>query len=126
MTLTIVIGVLSAVLLVLGLGIVRMLRLSRLQSEQIQAMQNQMSALCAGSAGLDERILRFEQALSKVRDHQHSMDMVANSQSGYDHAIRLARKGADPSQLIQNCNLSDEEAHLISRLHGRQSSKDVH
>lgn len=124
MTLVVVITVMSAVFLVTGLAALRLLKLYQLQSERIRALQNQLSALCEGAAGTDERILRFEQTLNKLRDHQHAIDLTANSsQPSYDHAIRLARKGAGIEQLIDNCNLSDEEAHLISRLHGQRRSQ---
>lgn len=122
MTLVVVITVMSAVFLVIGLATMHLLKLYKLQSARIQALQNQLSGLCEGAAGTDDRILRFEQTLAKIRDHQHAIDLSANSQPAYDHAIRLARKGAGIEQLIDNCNLSDEEAHLISRLHGRQAS----
>ncbi len=123
MTIFVVITVMSAVFLVIGLATLHLLKLYQLQSKQIHTLQNQLSALCEGAAGTDERILRFEQTLTKIRDHQHSLDLRANSQPGYDHAIRLARKGAGIEQLIDNCDLSDEEAHLISRLHGRQTDQ---
>ena len=128
MTLVVVITVMSAVFLVMGLAALRLQKLYQLQSERIYALQNQLSALCEGATGTDERILRFEQTLNKLRDHQHAIDLTANSsQPSYDHAIRLARKGAGIEQLIDNCNLSDEEAHLISRLHGaRDNQPGVH
>jgi hypothetical protein len=123
MALYVVMTVMSAVFLVIGLAALRLLKLYQLQTERIRALQNQMAALCEGAVGTDDRILRFEQSLSKIRDHQHTLDLQANSQSGYDHAIRLARKGAGIEQLIDNCNLSDEEAHLISRLHGQNGQQ---
>jgi hypothetical protein len=116
--LTIVVTVMSAVFLVLGLAVMRLLKLHLKQSERIHAMQNQLTALCEGAAGADERIIQFEQALGKLKAHQHTLDMSASSQPTYDHAIRLARRGANVAQIIDNCNLSDEEAHLINRLHG--------
>ncbi len=122
MTIVVVITVISAVFLVLGLATLRLLKLYQIQAGRIQTLQNQLSALCEGATGTDDRILRFEQTLAKIRDHQHSIDLSANSQPAYDHAIRLARKGAGIEQLIDNCNLSDEEAHLINRLHGRQAN----
>ncbi|WP_438969980.1 DUF2802 domain-containing protein [Methylophaga sp.] len=118
MTIYVVITVMSAVFLVIGLATMRLLKLYQMQSERIRMLQNQLAALCEGASGTDDRILKFEQTLNKIRDHQHSLDLRANSQPGYDHAIRLARKGAGIEQLIDNCNLSDEEAHLINRLHG--------
>lgn len=121
MTLVAVITVMSAVFLLVGLATLHLLKLYKLQSVRIHALQTQLAALCEGAAGTDDRILRFEQTLTKIRDHQHALDMSANSQPAYDHAIRLARKGAGIEQLIDSCNLSDEEAHLINHLHGRQT-----
>lgn len=121
MTLVAVITVMSAVFLLVGLATLHLLKLYKLQSARIHALQTQLAALCEGAAGTDDRILRFEQTLTKIRDHQHALDMSANSQPAYDHAIRLARKGAGIEQLIDSCNLSDEEAHLINHLHGRQT-----
>ena len=126
MTLVVVLTVMSAVFLITGLAAMRLLKMHQHQAEQIHALKNQLSALCEGAAGTDDRILRFEQTLNKLRDHQHAIDLTANSsQPSYDHAIRLARKGAGIAQLIDNCNLSDDEAHLISRLHGQRGGNQA-
>ncbi|EMR11950.1 hypothetical protein MPL1_12848 [Methylophaga lonarensis MPL] len=114
--------------LLFGAALLRFWRIQRQQAEKITALQSQLSALCAAAVGGDERILRFEQTLNKLREHQNTLDLSIVSQTGYDHAIRLARKGGSVQQLIENCNLSDEEAHLITRLHGQaaKSSADLH
>jgi hypothetical protein len=96
----------------------RLFKLNQQQVEKIAGLQNQLSILCAGAVGTDERIIRFEQTLSNLKEHQNTLDLGLSPQPGYDHAIRLAKKGAGIHQLIDNCNLSDEEAHLISRMHG--------
>lgn len=109
---------------------VRLFKITRQQAEKIAGLQNQLSVLCVGAVGSDERILRFEQAISKLKEHQNTLDLGMTSQHSYDHAIRLARKGVGINQLIDNCNLSDEEAHLINRLHGSElqdsSLQEVH
>jgi hypothetical protein len=116
----IVMTVMSAVFLVIGAAVLRLLKMHQLQAERIRALQNQLSALCSGASGTDNRILQFEKTLTKMKDQQQTLELSGQNGStrGYDHAIRLARKGAGVKQLIDNCNLSDEEAHLISRLHG--------
>tara|TARA_R110001606_G_scaffold361754_7_gene515293 strand:- start:209812 stop:210201 length:390 start_codon:yes stop_codon:yes gene_type:complete len=95
----------------------RLYKLNQQQTTKIASLQNQLAVLCAGAVGTDERIIRFEQTLHQLKEQQHTLDLGINTQQGYDHAIRLARKGASINQLIDSCNLSDEEAHLISRLH---------
>ena len=107
-------------LIITGIG-ARLFKINRAQAEKIAGLQNQLSVLCVGAVGTDERILRFEQRLNKVKEHQNTLDLGTGSHHSYDHAIRLARKGVGINQLIDSCNLSDEEAHLISRLHGTDS-----
>ncbi|MDB2705147.1 DUF2802 domain-containing protein [Pseudomonadota bacterium] len=100
----------------------RLFKLNKMQAAKIADLQNQLSALCAGAVGADNRIVKFEQVLNQLKEHQNTLDLGMSSQHSYDHAIRLARKGVGMNQLIDNCNLSDEEAHLISRLHGSDNS----
>lgn len=124
-SLYILIGLLGLVLLITSY---RFFRLSRAQASQITSLQQQLSALCSAAVGSDERIVRFEQTLMKIREQQNAMDSGQPQQQSYEHAIRLARKGVDINQLIDNCNLSEEEALLITRLHGaqRHSVTDLH
>ena len=106
--------------LLVSLACYRLFKLNLLQTEKIASLQNQLSILCAGAVGTDDRIMKFEKTIHHLREQQNTLDLGMNSHQGqaYDHAIRLARKGAGIDQLIDSCNLSDEEAHLISRLHG--------
>ena len=57
---------------------------------------------------------------------QGSLTSAVAPQHNYDHAIRLAKKGVASNQLIDSCNLSEEEAHLIKRMHGDQDTGAVH
>lgn len=107
----------------------RLFKLNQLQTQKITGLQNQLSALCAGAVGTDDRIIQFEQALTQIKEYQNTLDLGMSPQHGYDHAIRLARKGVAVNQLIDNCNLSDEEAHLINRMHGNNQqtfNQDLH
>ncbi len=96
----------------------RLYKLNQAQAKNIASLQNQLSTLCAGAVGTDERILQFGLLLNQLKESQNTLSLSVPTQHNYDHAIRLARKGIDINQLIDNCNLSDEEAHLIDRLHG--------
>ncbi len=123
----------AGILLLAGLIIAgtsyRLFKLNQIQAAKIADLQSQLSALCAGAVGADNRIVKFEQTLNQLKEHQNTLDLGMSSQHSYDHAIRLARKGVGINQLIDNCNLSDEEAHLISRLHGSDNSElrqDLH
>ncbi|NOQ81639.1 MAG: DUF2802 domain-containing protein [Methylophaga sp.] len=101
----------------------RLFKLNQHQAAKIAGLQDQLSVLCAGAVGSDKRIIKFEQTLNQLKEHQNTLDLGMNSQQhNYDHAIRLARKGVGMNQLIDNCNLSDEEAHLINHLHGKDNA----
>lgn len=100
----------------------RLYKLNQVQKKNIVGLQNQLATLFAGAVGTDERIIHFEQNLHQLKEYQNTLNLGTPAQHNYDHAIRLARKGVDTKQLIDNCNLSDEEAHLISRLHGESTT----
>lgn len=85
---------------------------------KISDLQNQLTILTSGAVGNDQRAIHFERALSKLKEQQSSLSQTTAPQHNYDHAIRLAQKGVDMGQLIDTCNLTDEEAHLIERMHG--------
>lgn len=121
---SITISLIALMLLVLVLISVRFYRLHKAQSSQIIALEQQLAGLCAAAVGADERVVKFEQMLNKLREQQNTLDIGSSHQQGYEHAIRLARKGISVDQIIDNCNLSDEEARLINRLHGLQPRGD--
>ena len=124
MTLLLIAG--SSLLLTLIIASVyyKLYKLNQSQQRNILSLQNQLSTLCAGAVGTDERIINFQLTLNRLKESQNTMSLGMPSQHNYDHAIRLARKGVDINQLIDNCNLSDEEAHLIDRLHGSNKATD--
>jgi L-asparaginase II len=116
-------------ILVMAYSLYRLNKINLSQTEKIAGLQSQLAILCSGAVGTDEKINRFEQALSQLKEYQNTLDLGMTHQPGYDHAIRLAKKGVNISQLIENCNLSHEEAHLISRMHGAQlhtKKKELH
>jgi len=120
MTTLIIVMAMTIITLLVTNACYRLYQLNKQQTARIASLQNQLAVLCAGAVGTDERIIRFEQTLHQLKEQQHTLDIGMNTQQGYDHAIRLARKGASINQLIDSCNLSDEEAHLISRLHSSE------
>jgi L-asparaginase II len=113
-------SLLGLTLVLIGLMAMRFYRLHKAQSAQIIALEQQLAGLCAAAVGADERVVKFEQTLNKLKEQQNTLDVGTGRQQGYEHAIRLARKGVSVDQIVDNCNLSDEEARLISRLHGLQ------
>ncbi len=128
MTTTIIIVATIALLtLIIATTSYRLFKLNRVQAEKIAGLQSQLSVLCAGAVGTDDRIYKFEQTLATLQERHNTLSLgTTSSPQSYEHAIRLARKGVGVEQLIDNCNLSDEEAHLINRLHGNEEQHGVH
>ena len=122
MTTIILITCISLVAVIAATTTYRLFKLNQHQTAKIADLQDQLSVLCAGATGSDKKIIKFEQTLNQLKEHQNTLDLgMSSQQHNYDHAIRLARKGVGMNQLIDSCNLSDEEAHLIDRLHGNGS-----
>ncbi len=71
------------------------------------------------------RLQRAEEQLQQLSARLDSMQVrsgASDSGSTYDHAIRLVRRGADPSRLVADFGLSQAEAELMALMHGRPSS----
>lgn len=126
-TTMIIAAALGLVTLIIATTSYRLFKLNKMQTEKIAGLQSQLSVLCAGAVGTDDRIHKFEQTLSTLQERHNTLSLgTTSSPQSYEHAIRLARKGVAVEQLIDNCNLSDEEAHLISRLHGDEDQQELH
>ena len=126
-TTIIIVAALTIITLIICMTSYRFFKLNQMQTAKIAGLQNQLSVLCAGAVGTDERIHKFEQTLSTLQERHNTLSLgTTSSPQSYEHAIRLARKGVGIEQLIDNCNLSDEEAHLIKRLHGNEDQHELH
>lgn len=124
---TFIIAIMSAITsIVLAAACYQLYLRHQSQLTRITDLQNQLAALCAGTVSTDERLIGFERTLSKLKEQQGSLTSAVAPQHNYDHAIRLAKKGVASNQLIDSCNLSEEEAHLIERMHGDKDTGAVH
>lgn len=116
-----VISILMMVSVAVAVCFYQVFKLIRAQAAQLSQLEQQLAGLCAAAVGSDERVVRFEQAINKLKEQHNTLSLGTVQQQGYEHAIRLARKGVAVEKIVDNCNLSDEEARLISRLHGLQT-----
>ncbi len=75
-----------------------------------------------------ERLERIETRLEQLDPHLTALGEqietrlkavgVGSSALSYPIAIRLARTGAQPEELVASCGLTRQEAELVARLHG--------
>ncbi len=81
-------------------------------------IQNDIRALLKGAAGLGEHVSRLEQQLKRVIERQNQLDLRDPAVQSYEHAIKLARNGADKEELMTSCGLVRDEAELVLRVYG--------
>jgi hypothetical protein len=71
---------------------------------------------------LETSLAQLEPRLSALGEQIESYCKSASSGAtahNYPIAIRLARAGAQPEELVTSCGLTRQEAELVTRLHGR-------
>ena len=107
----------------LGVALLTWRRLSGLQArlEGAEARLGQIgehfSGLTAGAVGQGRRLAQVDQDLARLRDR---LEQVATHEPGgaaFEQAIRMARKGEPPEEIMAACGLSRMEADLVVTLH---------
>ncbi|MBA1149561.1 DUF2802 domain-containing protein [Ectothiorhodospiraceae bacterium WFHF3C12] len=95
-------------------------RIGALEQSQ-KRVAEYMRGVSAGAVGQGQHVARLEQDLARVRDR---MERVASSEGGgstaFNHAIRMAQRGATAEELMEACGLSQMEADLVVLLHRDQ------
>ncbi len=86
---------------------------------KVEAIQHDISAICAASTGVDKRISVSDR---RIKDIVERLDEVENSEAfeknhGFQGAVELAKKGADVSEIMDASHLTLDEAELLLRLH---------
>lgn len=97
-----------------------------------RAAERDSAHTSAQLGALNERLERIERLaaqsdprLQALREQieAHFKVTSGNVRENYPIAIRLARSGAEPEELMSNCGLTRQEAELIVRLHGRRTGR---
>lgn len=108
------------VLLAGALEFVRHSRMKRIINEQLAAMnriQKDIHALCAGAINMGKHVDVLEQRIRRLAERQDQLELRDPMEQTYAHAIRLAQKGVDIDELVENCGLARGEAELLLRIH---------
>ena len=120
-----VIGILSALVIVLTLGqiyqfvVIRRLRaLLRSREDQTLRQRDDFAAMCKASVGAGDHLVRLEQQVRRLIERQDQIEMRTASDRPYTQAIQMVQHGADVDELIAKCGLTRGEAELIAMLHG--------
>ncbi|MEJ2573771.1 MAG: DUF2802 domain-containing protein [Gammaproteobacteria bacterium] len=110
----------AIVALVLILEFVRYSRSRKFMQKQMAVMgrmQKDMHALCAGAINMGKHVDSLEGRIRRLGERQDRLQLRDPMEQAYTRAIRLAQKGVDVNELVENCGLSRGEAELLLRIH---------
>lgn len=106
--------------LVLGitlLSVVRSQRQHRHLRREVMQLRNDIRALTTASVGVGGRVLELERRQRRLAQRQEEFDLYESANQPYEHAIAMARKGADVKEIEDMCGVSRNEAELIQMMH---------
>jgi len=118
----------GAALGVLGLGLglawigVRRLNAARTLLQQLQLelkqVRRESTELKPYALQLGERLTALERRLKHLGDRQVQVESRSRSGPDYERAIRMAKAGAHPDEVMRQCGMGKSEARLIIAIHG--------
>ncbi len=88
--------------------------------KDIKGAQNDVRALLVCSRGMANRVDKQQVQLQKIAQRQDKMEFQNPSRSHYGQASAMARKGANPDELMSYFGVSRGEAELIIHLNRLQ------
>jgi hypothetical protein len=109
-----------------ALAAVAFVRLRRGADRDARHIADQFARVLARLDALVARIDAGDPKLAALAEQieTHFKSTAAAAPQNYAIAIRLARSGARPADLVESCGLSRQEAELVVRLHGRGAPED--
>lgn len=113
-----VLFVLSVLVLVVTMtNLFRTQRTSQRLHQELTQLHSDMRALTTSSVGVGGRVLELERRLRRLAQRQEEFDIYESANQPYEHAIAMARKGADVKEIEDMCGVSRNEAELIQMMH---------
>lgn len=86
--------------------------------KKVELLEENMQALCSGASGIDAMITNVNRRIDRLMQRQEAIDFRADSGSrGYNSAIRMIKRGATVSELVENCGITGAEAKLLHSMH---------
>ena len=113
-----VLFVLSALVLCVALmSAARSQRQARILRKEIVQLRSDIRALTTSSVGVGGRVLEMERRMRRLAQRQEEFDIYESANQPYEHAISMARKGANVKEIEDMCGVSRNEAELIQMMH---------
>jgi len=107
----------SAILLLTLVGMVVLYRhFNHVLSQQettISMLREDLSALCSGAIGIGEHVTRLEDNARSLTVRQDKLEMQEAPERSYKQALKMAQRGAQLNEVIEDCGIARGEAELI-------------
>ncbi len=87
------------------------------QESGVKRAQADVRALLTGAAGLGDHLTKTDQQMKRLDERLNELDLRDPVSQSYEHAIKLAKNGADINELIDTCGLVRDEAELLMRMY---------
>lgn len=112
-------GLLAISLLLFTLALGRWRRAGRRDMQELFAQLQESRGQTNSLAELAQQLATQVAALqTRIEDRQQlQMAAAGGSQRGYELALKLARHGADPDDIVSATGVTRHEAQLLTRLH---------
>lgn len=110
---SLIVGLLSVAVIVSFIFLWRLSAKLRQQKQQHNELRKQMRALTSAALGMGERVQEMERRQKNLAEQQEQVNIYESANQPYEQAIRMAEHGASIEELVDNCGVSENEAHLI-------------
>ncbi|MBL8266453.1 DUF2802 domain-containing protein [Steroidobacter sp.] len=108
-------------------------RWRRSDERESQALRAQLERAFGEMRSLHETVTIMSARIEAMSERAESESrrpqmpaVVANPQArGYDLAMRMAKNGSAPEEMVANCGITRHEAELLTRLHAAKAQPEV-
>ncbi len=86
--------------------------------QQVKALQLELSTINSAAMGVGRQLMAVEKKLAKSIEKQQQLELTTTNYLPYKQAVELVAKGADATELVDQCGLPAAEANLMSLIQG--------
>jgi hypothetical protein len=82
--------------------------------QKFERLSHDLSVVNSASVGVGQHVINVERKLATSMEKQQQLEMTHVDYLPYKQALSLVEDGADASQLVAQCGLSEAEASLLT------------
>lgn len=82
--------------------------------QKLDSLEHELSVVNSAAVGVGQHVISVERKLVASMEKQQQLEMSHVDYLPYKQALSLVESGADASQLVAQCGLSEAEASLLT------------